>query len=219
VLKKNVDNSNFLWVTRGEKWGFRYLSKCSLLTSHIDFIYKKLFLSDESRLGYWKGNIVINKESKYQYVACRCYDDTCIQKDEAGRRIPHEFLLLCSVDDCNMLANLPWGALIIDKIRNQYLELLHCSSNEVGDCLIDFSLEASLESGEREFCDSSSLDLFVSSTPAKPNHSNQKFVIYVLWGIILVFLIFCLAYYHHSLRHPPEECQRIIDNRENGEIR
>ncbi len=196
VLEKSVDNSNFLWVTRGEKWGFRYLSKCSLLAPYIDTIYKKLFLSDENRIGYWKGNIFIDNESKYQFVACRYYDDTDVLQDEAGRRIPHEFLLLCSIDEYDELVNLSFGVMIWGKIKNQYLKLFHHSSNEVSDCNINFILKASSSGEGREPCESFvSLDLFLSSLPVNRNLSKGLSK-YFFGVILLVFLVFCFAFYY-----------------------
>ena len=84
----SVNNENFLWMTRGKSWGFRFLSRCSSLSPVIDAVYKTVFLhDDESRIGYWKGVLAVNGR-KLLYVACRCYD-SMIQRDEAGRRIPH----------------------------------------------------------------------------------------------------------------------------------
>lgn len=207
MLKKRIENSNFLWVTRGEKWGFRYLSKCSLLAQHIDIIYKKIFLDDESYLGYWKGDIIID-DTKYPYIACRCYDNICTQYDEAGRRIPHEFLLLCSNEDYNEFSNLSWGGLLLSKIRNQYVDLFHCEFDTVNNFHLACCFEITPDNLQPE--SHIHLDIFIDSMlefdTSDSFHPNKWF----LWGVLVICLVFC--FFCYKLKKHTENLNTTTDN-------
>ena len=156
----SINNGNFLWMTRGKEWGFRFLSKCSYLPSAAVYdIYNKVF-KDESQFGYWKGCIFVDGVRK-QYVACRCYDST-IQRDQAGRHIPHEFLLLCTDEEYTLISGLAWGSLIIEQIRELYSGRYSCCAEDVTDCLINFSILLDKGVALEDSC--VSLDVSVSQT-------------------------------------------------------
>ena len=163
-----VNNENLLWMTRGKEWGFRFLSKCSSLPSDVvEDLYKKVFLRDESRFGYWKGFISVD-EVRTPYVACRCYDKT-IQRDQAGRRIPHDFLMLCTDEGYSLLSCLKWESLILDKVRGLYSDRYSRGADAVTDCLIDFRV--CLDSGIEHSDSCVSLD--VALTPTVPPSSRR----------------------------------------------
>ena len=139
MSKLTVDNNTFLWFTRGKSWGFQFLSKPSGFSS-VENIYKKVFLTDEDYFGYWKGVISSDSREGY-YIACRCYDEKKSISDEAGRRIPHELLILC--EDQNQqeeFALLSWGPAVMDRIREAYLERYELESAEISECYISFEL-------------------------------------------------------------------------------
>ncbi len=176
-------------MTRGKSWGFRFLSKCSALSSVIDAVYKSVFLRDESRFGYWKG-CIIDDGVKKPYVACRCYDST-MQRDEAGRRIPHEFLLLCSEEEYNLINGSAWESLILEQVRGLYSKRYSLCANEVTDCVIDFSIH--LDSSVKP-CDSFetydvSLDPIVPQTNRETHSTSRSFPRTYLFPIFLI----CLA--------------------------
>lgn len=170
----SINNCNFLWMTRGEKWEFRFLSKCSLLASAVETVYKAVFLHDhdESRFGYWKGYITVAGAQK-PYVACRCYDST-VQRDDAKRRIPHEFLLLCSEEEYTLLNGVAWESLILDQVRKLYAERYPCSADEVTDCLIDFSIPLNPGIAANESC--VTLDISIPQSPPKTHPQRHPFI-------------------------------------------
>ncbi len=135
----NVNNSNFMWLTRGKSWGFRFLSEPSGLSSSIK-VYKLIFGVDEGRIGYWKGRIIENCGTSY-YVACRCYDENDVTTDEAGRRIPHEFLIICTENEQKELSDLQWGPAVMEKTRYLYGERYHLNEPEVKSCEVDFGFD------------------------------------------------------------------------------
>ena len=185
----SINNKNFLWMTRGKSWEFRFLSKCSSLSSVIDAVYKSVFLRDESRFGYWKGIITVDG-AKQSYVACRCYD-SIMQRDEAGRRIPHDFLLLCSNEEYNQINQLAWESLILEQVRGLYSKRYSLCANEVADCAIDFSIH--LDSSVKP-CDSCetydvSLDPTVPQTNPETHSTSRSFPRTYLFPILLI----CLA--------------------------
>lgn len=134
----NVNSTNFMWLTRGKSWGFRFLSEPSGLSSAMK-IYKSVFGPDEERIGYWKGNFFENNTRKY-YAACRCYDEKNVITDEAGRRIPHEFLIICSEAEQKYLSGLQWGPVVMEKIREDYEKRYPLEYTEVKKCEVDFEL-------------------------------------------------------------------------------
>ena len=207
MLPKNIDNSNFLWVTRGEKWGFRYLSKCSLLAPHnAEYIYEKIFLPDENLFGHWNGIIDIEGR-QYQYVACRCYDSH-LQLDAAGRRIPHEFLLLCSEEDYTELRDIQWETQVFDKIREQYLEIFYCQPDEVRDCDIVFTLAASSEN--KTDSDVLNISIFSANNSLIDNISKYKF-----WGILILFLALLAVAYNKFNPAPAKTTTKNISTTSN----
>jgi len=134
----NVNSTNFMWLTRGKSWGFRFLSEPSGLSSAMK-IYKSVLGPDEERIGYWKGNFIENNIRKY-YAACRCYDEKNEITDEAGRRIPHEFLIICTEDEQKYLSGLQWGPAVMEKIREDYEKRYPLEYTEVKKCEVDFEL-------------------------------------------------------------------------------
>lgn len=169
MFELSINNGNFLWMTRGKEWGFRFLSKCSslpstLLPSAVDDVYKKVFLHDESRIGYWKGFIFFDGVRR-PYVACRCYDET-IQRDQAGRRIPHEFLILCTDQVCNLISGLKWQSLILDKVRGLYSDRYSRGADAVTDCLIDFRIHIDTRIEHSDSCVSFDVSLAPTVPPS-----------------------------------------------------
>lgn len=209
MLEKRLDNSNLLWVTRGRKWGFRYLSNCSLLAPYLDVIYKKLFLSDESRLGYWKGNIVIDRVKTYSYIACRCYDNKCEQYDDAGRRIPHEFLLLCSNEDYNELSGICWETMLLDNTRQQYLDLFECISSEIDKLQLNCCIKICSDAVQ---CESYiTLDIFISSIQEPTDSTISPISKWIFCGIVVIYLVFFFFCYNSKKKAKnydtiPEDC-------------
>ena len=186
-------------MTRGKKWGFRFLSKCSLLASVAETVYKAIFLRDQSRFGYWKGFIVLDGR-KQPYVACRCYDST-IQRDEAGRRIPHDFLLLCSDEEFTLLNGLAWESLILEQVRGLYSERYSCCSNEVTDCLIDFKIRLNSEIQPSNSC--ASLNVPVSQSERETPSPQRMFPGSYLIPILLIFLGIGYVSMHHREKSAP----------------
>ncbi|MBR4674668.1 MAG: hypothetical protein IKP00_09400 [Victivallales bacterium] len=189
----NVNNNNFLWVTRGKKWGFRFLSKCSLLASYYEVIYRTVFLSDESRFGYWKGIITFENTAPIPYVACRCYDDNCIQQDEAKRRIPHEFLFLCSNNEYNELKNLAWGTLVMEQLREQYTKLFDCTPSEVNNCQLSISFQITPDIEESESC--ITLDIKI---PLTSSNQLTATIIPLIFSIFLFYLLNAYVIFHYK---------------------
>lgn len=166
----SINNGNFLWMTRGKRWEFRLLSKCSSLSPAVEFVYKTVFLRDEGRFGYWKGVVTVEGVQK-RYVACRCYEET-IQRDEAGRRIPHEFLLLCSDEEFGLLNGVAWASAIMEQVRELYAERYPLHANEVTDCPIDFRV--SLDSAGKVTEPCISLDIAVPKPHERPSPARKK---------------------------------------------
>jgi len=137
----NVNSTNFMWLARGKSWGFRFLSEPSGVSSAMK-IYKSVFGPDDGRIGYWKGTFFENNIRKY-YAACRCYDEKNVIADEAGRRIPHEFLIICTEDEQKKLSCLQWGPAVMEKIRDEYGERYPLEYTEVKNCAVDFDLDLS----------------------------------------------------------------------------
>jgi len=123
------------------------------------------------------------------YVACRCYD-SAIQRDQAGRRIPHEFLLLCTDEEYNLINRLAWGSLIIEQVRTLYAERYSCCTNDVTDCLIDFSICLDSEIKVGDSC--MLLNVFVpppiSQTDLETHSSRRRFVKLSLLSLFLICL-------------------------------
>ena len=176
-------------MTRGKSWEFRFLSKCSSLSPVIDAVYKTVFLRDESRFGYWKGIISFDGR-KWPYVACRCYDHT-MQRDEAGRRIPHDFLLLCSDEEYNLISGLAWESLILDQVRGLYSERYSRCANEVTDCVIDFSVH--IDSGIKPSNSCVLLDVSVppAISPTNCESISKKYVraVLAIGGTVTIALL------------------------------
>ena len=193
MFELSVNNGNFLWMTRGKSWEFRFLSKCSSLSPVIDVAYKTVFLRDESRFGYWKGVISFNGR-KWPYVACRCYDRT-MQRDEAGRRIPHDFLLLCSDEEHNIMSGLAWDSLIQDQVRGLYSERYLCSAEKVTDCLINFIIPLEKGIAIEDSCVTLDVDIpTVITTGGKVNTPPQKVMRRLLFPSLLICLVLtCLG--------------------------
>lgn len=192
MFKLSVNNENFLWMTRGKSWGFRYLSRCSSLSPVIDAVYKTVFLhaDDEGRIGYWKGGLTVNGR-KWLYVACRCYD-SMIQRDEAGRRIPHEFLLICSNEEYNLLNGLAWESIILDHVRELYSERYPRCANEVTDCAIDFSVNIDSKIKPSNSCVLLDVSVPLANSPTNRKSISQKNVRAVLAiGGIVTFVLLC----------------------------
>lgn len=209
-----LDNSNLLWVTRGRTWGFRYLSNCSLLAPYLEEIYTKIFLIDESRLGYWKGNIVIDSVKTYSYVGCRCYDNKCEQYDDAGRRIPHDFLLLCSSEDYNELSGICWETMLLDSTRQQYLEQFECISSEINEIQLNCCIKICSDTVQCESC--IPLDIFISSIQEPtdlPIPQISKWIFYGIVVIYLVFFFFCYNSKNKTLNYDtiPKDCDNTGD--------
>ena len=184
-----VNSENFLWMTRGKSWEFRFLSKCSSLSPVIEAVYKTIFLRDESRFGYWKGEIAIDGH-KRPYVACRCYD-SMMQRDEAGRRIPHDFLLLCSNEEFSLINGLAWESAILDKVRDLYSERYPRNANEVTDCMIDFRVR--IDSIDKP-CDScETLDITQPSAPLQNDSGSQSSKLRLVRPFIVMVLLLCLG--------------------------
>ena len=194
----SVNNGNFLWLTRGKSWGFRFLSKCSSLSSVVDVVYKALFLRDEGRFGYWKGCITVDGVKK-PYVACRCYDST-MQRDEAGRRIPHEFLLLCSDEEYNLLNGSAWESLILEQVRDLYSKRYSLCANEVTDCVIDFSIHLDSSVKPCDSCEAFDVSVppTVSPTNLKTHTIPRRFPRTILFSILLI----CLAIGYVAVKGP-----------------
>ncbi len=185
----SINNGNFLWITRGKSWDFRFLSKCSSLTPVVNVVYKTIFLRDESRFGYWKGFITVDGVKK-PYVACRCYDRT-IQRDEAGRRIPHDFLLLCSDDEYNLINSLAWESLILEQVRGLYSERYPICANEVTDCLIDFRVPLDSEIKPSDSC--VTLDVSLASNIPQTNRETSSTARRFCRPYLFPILLICLA--------------------------
>ena len=78
---------NFIWVTRGRAWGFRFLRDGGI-TDPLP-VYERAFSNIRNeRQGFDKRNDVI---------ALR-FADPEGRKDEAGRIIPHDFVIFDSID-------------------------------------------------------------------------------------------------------------------------
>lgn len=193
MLEISINNGNFLWMTRGKKWEFRFLSKCSLLAPVSETVYKAVFLRDESRFGYWKGFIVLDGR-KHPYVACRCYDST-MQRDEAGRRIPHDFLLLCSDEEFKLLNGLAWESLILEHVRGLYSKRYPCCANEVTDCLIDFKIRLNSEIQPSNSC--ATLNVPVSTSDRETPSPQRRFP----GSYLLPILLICLGIGYVSMHH------------------
>ena len=208
MFKKCLDNNNFLWVTRGEKWGFRFLSKCSSLSPYIDTtIYKALFLCEESRFGYWEGIISFNDGRRIPYVACRCYDDSCVQQDEAGRRIPHEFLLLCSYDEVIKLSKLSWGPLLLNKVRDYYANWFHCLPTEINPSQFDICIEFTSEIDSCESCIRQDIFVHSYSTPiSSPNPRFNKYFYFCILGFSVVVCIILFCFLQGKAKKPQRAC-------------
>ena len=189
MFKLSVSNRNFLWMTRGKSWEFRFLSKCSSLSPVIDAVYKTVFLRDESRFGYWKGIISFDGR-KWPYVACRCYDHT-MQRDEAGRRIPHDFLLLCSDEEYNLISGLAWESLILDQVRGLYSERYSRCANEVTDCVIDFSVHVDSVIKPSNSCELLDVSVPTAISPTNRESISKKYVraVLAIGGTVTIALL------------------------------
>lgn len=194
MFEISINKSNFLWMTRGKKWGFRFLSKCSLLAPVSETVYKAVFLHDDSRFGYWKGFVFLDGR-RQPYVACRCYD-SMIQRDEAGRRIPHDFLLLCSDEEFKCLSGLAWESLILEQVRGLYSDRYLCCANEVTDCLIDFKVRLSSEIQPSTSC--ATLNVPVSQSDRDTPSPQRRFTGSYWFPILLVCLGIGYVSVHHS---------------------
>jgi hypothetical protein len=199
MLEISINNSNFLWMTRGKKWGFRFLSKCSLLASASETVYKTVFLRDDSRFGYWKGFVFLDGR-KQPYVACRCHDST-IQRDEAGRRIPHDFLLLCSDEEFKLLNGVAWESLILDQVRGLYAERYPRCSNEVTDCLINFKIRLNSEVQPSNSCATLNVPVLQSDRETQP--PQRRFPGNYLFPILLICLGVGYVSMHHREKSEP----------------
>ena len=185
--------NNFLWLTRGKTWGFRFLSEPSGLP-FVEAIYKFIFLKDESRVGYWKGIIL----EKWHYVACRCYDDQAILNDAAGRRIPHEFLIICSPDEQNELVNKQWGPGVIEKTRAYFLQ--QYDSVEPQKCIIDFDLVTTTMSPNEEGSETIDVPFSCIKNKGAGVSKYKKYyrafllsVLFLLFAGCVLGLLFCLT--------------------------
>lgn len=84
----------FIWATRGAKWGFRFLSSAGLADPLPTYETAFGTASDVPE--------VLCKTS--DFVALR-FDDPLQRRDQAGRVIPHDFVLfinpnlICSVEE------------------------------------------------------------------------------------------------------------------------
>lgn len=176
----NVNNTNFMWLTRGKSWGFRFLSEPSGLSSVIK-VYKLIFGVDEGRFGYWKGCIIEDHGTTY-YVACRCYDENDVTTDEAGRRIPHEFLILCTENEQKELSDLQWGPAVTEKTRNLYKERYLLNEPEVKSCEIDFGFDTTGMLPE-DTCTYLDVDIRVNMSTTQRNYGR-----FFLWLFFFLFL-------------------------------
>lgn len=77
------DNGGFIWATRGQTWGFRFL-RTGGLTNPLS-VYEEAFATVGDQPEVWKR------------VTDKCavrFPDPDGRRDSAGRLIPHEFVLL-----------------------------------------------------------------------------------------------------------------------------
>ena len=186
-------SNNFLWLTRGKTWGFRFLSEPSGLP-FVEAIYKTIFLKDESRIGYWKGVIL----EKWHYVACRCYDDHATFNDAAGRRIPHEFLIICSSDEQNELADKQWGPGVIEKTRTFYSQ--QYDSVEPQKCIVGFDLVATTMSPNVEEIETIDVSFSCIQNKGAGISKYKKYyrafllsVLFLLFASCVLCVLFCLT--------------------------
>lgn len=186
-----VNNGNLLWMTRGKEWGFRFLSKCSSLPSGIDTVYKAVFLNDEGRFGYWKG-FIFGYGVRKPYVACRCYD-IAIQRDQAGRRIPHEFLLLCPDQEYNLLSRLTWESLILEQVRGLYSDRYSRCAAEVTDCRINFCIRPDSKIEHCDLCVALDVDLNQTIATSDQGMLGTGTKRHFAKLFFFSFLIICLA--------------------------
>lgn len=213
-----VDNNTFLWFTRGKSWGFRFLSKPSGFSS-AEKIYKKVFLTDEDYFGYWKGFLSSGNRKVY-YIACRCYDEKESISDEAGRRIPHELLILC--EDQNQqeeFALLSWGPALMDRIREAYLERYDLESEEINECNIHFELDSEDLPTAEHPCIITNV-LLPDDNPVNSNAKNgifqqEKSHKSILLWIVLLLFIAGMAGMAYRFQH--KESSDQTDNEKNNE--
>lgn len=74
--------SAFIWATRGQNWGFRFLS----YGGHAD----PLPIYEQAFQGHWDERVFFRKD--FACVALR-FPDPDGRRDRAGRVIPHEFVI------------------------------------------------------------------------------------------------------------------------------
>ncbi len=87
-------NKSIIWLTRGKKWGFRFLSTGPLSNDEAMVVYDQIFADNDAVPYAVHGKIYKGSCAKYYYVALRFYDDISKRCDESGRRIIHEIVVV-----------------------------------------------------------------------------------------------------------------------------
>ena len=96
---------NVIWLTRGKKWGFRFLSTGPFPESEAQRIYSHIFESTSS--------IPLSK-SGCGYSARRFFDNDPSLTDESGRQISHDVIIL-----------LPRGVQTEENWQDRFLRCVH----------------------------------------------------------------------------------------------
>lgn len=122
---------NLLWYTRGREWGFRYLHLPELRTGGWDPIYDSIFESDARIPRRWHGAITLAEGKPLGYVASRFHDHGAVWKDDVGREIPHEMLVILDSDATEEIAGLDWERVVMDYVRTYYSDQFSKDSAEV----------------------------------------------------------------------------------------
>lgn len=181
----SVNNNNFMWLTRGKNWEFRFLSEPPGFDSRKK-LYKSVFLQDEGYIGYWKGCFSKNNKILY-YTACRCFDEEKNCRDAAGRRIPHEFLILCAQAEQEQLALLQWGQFVIGKTRDFYMRQYALDAFMVEKCVIDFAFTED-DLSMMEHC-SDILEVNPNNSQKTRRNQERKRQKNMLFLLVLFFLL------------------------------
>lgn len=210
----NVNNSNLMWLTRGKNWEFRFLSEPQVLISGKN-LYKSVFLQDEGRVGYWKGCYFENDKILF-YTACRCFDEEIICRDAANRRIPHDFLIICSWEEQKQLAHLQWGQFVIEKTRDLYYQQYDLDYSKVKKCIVNFDLTDDVLS-RLELC-SDVLEV-KNEDVSRPKRNQKNTFLFMIMFLLLVCVlgVTCFFLWGKKVKHNNSVEDATINIRNNLE--
>lgn len=128
-----------LWATRGHSWDFRILTPADAAGLDPLSLYEAVFSAGggspairEGECRFFRAEVIDNAGSDCWVIGARFLDPEKTRRDEAGRPIPHEVLLVCKKDEAPAPNTSPadWHLQVFERLVPVYRKLFALEASD-----------------------------------------------------------------------------------------